>query len=232
MPGAVSFWLSRLRCWTLRTIALHKTLSTLLCLHVYLSSLGVVLFSTFNTQGQPPIICPKVTLSDFPQSPQLKFFAEPYSWRLFGVGRVLSCEFRTKDSSLSEYWVSTFFQERSSHSISISNLPQFRNPFCMLYFINNTILLSSASCLVISVSLPRCCLFDIFEKGTDLIWFQPIPCLDVWPCPKHSLNWAMLSNLSTARQGARSALNFCLFQVFLLSLDSICVYKVLAFGHP
>ena len=53
---AVSFWLSRLRCWTLRTIALHRTLSTLLCLHVYLSSLGVVLFSIFNTQGQPPII--------------------------------------------------------------------------------------------------------------------------------------------------------------------------------
>ena len=98
MPGAVSFWLSWLRCWTLRTIALHRTLSTLLCLHVYLSSLGVVLFSTFNTQGQPPIICWKVTLSDFPQSPQLKFFAEPHSRRLFGVGRVLSCEFRTKDS--------------------------------------------------------------------------------------------------------------------------------------
>ena len=102
LPGAVSFWLSWLRCSTLRTIAFHRTLSTLLCLHVYLSSLSVVLFSTFNTQGQPPIICPKVTLSDFLQSPQLKFFGEPHSRRLFGVGRVLSCEFRTKDSSLSD----------------------------------------------------------------------------------------------------------------------------------
>ena len=73
--------------------------------HVYLTSLDVVLFSTFNTQGQPSIVCPNVTLSDFPQSPQLKFFAEPHSRRLFGVGRVLSCEFRTKDSRLSEYFI-------------------------------------------------------------------------------------------------------------------------------
>ena len=46
---------------------------------------------------------------------------------------------------------------------------------CMYVCMNETILLPSASCLVNSVSLPRCCLFDILENGSDLCWFNPIP---------------------------------------------------------
>ena len=137
-----------LRCWTLRTIILHYCtelpVRTLLCLHVCLSSLGVVLFSTVNTQGQPPIICPKVTLSDFPQSPQLKFFAEPHSRRLLGVGRVLSCEFRTKDSSLSEYWVSTF--SRRDHHIP-SHFPIYPNS--EIHFACCTSLTTQSFCLLL-----------------------------------------------------------------------------------
>ena len=87
-------WLSLLCYWALWTVVLHRTMSTFLTFYVYLSSFGDVLFTTFNTQGQ-------VTT---------KILWTSQRRRLFGVGRALSCEFRTQDNSLAECSISLTIQ--------------------------------------------------------------------------------------------------------------------------
>ena len=182
--------------------------------HVYLSSLGVVLFSTFNTQGQSLIICPKVTLSDFLQSLQLKFFAEPQSRRLFGVGRVLSCEFRTKDSSLSEYWVSTF--SRRDHHIP-SPFPIYPN--LEIHFACCTSLTTQSFCLLLLVWLFLLACHAVawlaFSRK-ELIWSDSDQFHVLMFALFQSVHWTGQCFLISQQPGK---VCFCLFQVFLLSLD-------------